>query len=874
MLIITDLQGNTEGLTGCKSLKRSRNVAQERSISFTLLPVESNKHSFDMVKEEALIEFDGDMYRIKQLSEKPRGKSKIKTVVAVRTFFDLIGSHQYGLKNGSLTFDAAAQFVLGGTGYTYTILDTFYAKDWENWGDDNRVALFQAMVNRYGAEYTIKDKHITFRRKIGQATDFQFRFNYNIKALNRHVDTKNLSTYIKGYGKKNEDGTYVTEAEYVSPNAALFPNPDSPDGYWHAKPVRDERYTEYAGLLDRLKQEIIDEPEVAITVDFVDMRRAGYPYDVPNEGDDVFLIYEPLGLDIEARIMEIEEEFAEGQPYPIKTNVTIANFRNNIVKQLVDFKQTQKEVGKLLDGSGKLPYSVLDEAVRRATELLLGSATELEYTELGIIARSKLNRNHLVLVSSTGVGVSTDNGVTFRQAITAEGIVADLITVGTMLFNRIRGGTLTLGGPENGNGRMQVLDANGEVIADLDAGNGGFEWLRIGDVISDSVVKTNIKDITFYVDSVNGDDDNNGLTINTKKKTVQNCLDSLPKFNSAIINIVCDNRNIKENIVVTGFTGEGSVIIDLGGSQLDGNLKIMGNMNRVDAKSAVINSANDGYATVFVAKTTQSALTDLKLYCRNETNHGICAVDNTFLQLYNCEVYDTINAIRAGHGAKVYVNDCRGLGEYGIVADYVGTIGGTGTAPAGTVSNTRARYGGEVRNTFTHDSGEKALPTPPPPPAAPDVTKTWSSVSADNYAMGTYGWVNDGYPKQGNYGYGRRKGLWFFGSDIYNTVNGKNIKRVRVYIKRKSSGGSSAKTAIQIRSHTYASKPGGEPSLSNAYKSVSLGWGEGVWVDLPADFITAFKSGGARGIGVYVASDSSSYYALMEAAAKIEITYS
>jgi phage minor structural protein len=436
LLIITDISGNTEALAGFKGLKRYRNVSGEKTLAFLLLPTDQNKHSFNMVQEESILDFDGDTYRIKQVSEKNRGQTFIKEVVAIHTFFDLIDKHQYETHTGSMTFQAALQFVLSDTSYTWDIVDSFLARDFENFGDDNRLALFQDLMKSYQAEFTLNGTHLTFKQKIGNATDFQFRYGYNIKTINRNVNTNNLSTYIKGYGKQNDDGTYVVESEYTSPNEAIF-------GIRHAKPVRDERYTTIEGLNERLKAEIIDTPDVSVTIDFADMRRAGFPFDVPNEGDDTFLIYEPMNnLDLEARIMEIDEEFTEFNEYPIKTNVTLSNFRNNMTDKWIDFSKTQKDVSGILDGSKKIPYNALDEAVKRATAALQSAQTELEFTN-GIIARDKTNPNFLVLFNSNGIGISRDGGQTFTDAITSDGFVLSAGAIGQLAANNIQIGPET-----------------------------------------------------------------------------------------------------------------------------------------------------------------------------------------------------------------------------------------------------------------------------------------------------------------------------------------------------------------------------------------------------------------------------------------------
>jgi hypothetical protein len=184
--------------------------------------------------------------------------------------------------------------------------------------------------------------------------------------------------------------------------------------------------------------------------------------------------------------------------------------------QFIDFSRTQKTVADIMSGSKKIPYNALDDAVKRATESLQSAQTELEFTN-GIIARDKTNPNFLLLFNSAGIGVSLDGGNTFKTAMTAEGFVADLITIGTMLADRIKGGILTLGGLDNGNGELIVLNENGDVIADLDAQRGGFSDLYVANLESPTVADYSSSDMTFYVAATPGgsvgtpDDNNDGL---------------------------------------------------------------------------------------------------------------------------------------------------------------------------------------------------------------------------------------------------------------------------------------------------------------------------------------------------------------------------
>ena len=127
----------------------------------------------------------------------------------------------------------------------------------------------------------------------------------------------------------------------------------------------------------------------------------------------------------------------------------------------------------------------LDKAIYQATQLItggLGGYVVLKQNANGkpeeLLVMDNEDINQAVNVwrwNKNGIGYSSTgyNG-TYRTAWTIDGsFVADFITSGTMSANLIRGGTLRLGGLNNVNGLMQVLDADGNVITT--ANNNGIQ---------------------------------------------------------------------------------------------------------------------------------------------------------------------------------------------------------------------------------------------------------------------------------------------------------------------------------------------------------------------------------------------------------------
>ncbi|PFY25184.1 phage tail protein [Bacillus toyonensis] len=422
LVTVTDIAGNTEILTGFPTITRVRRVNGEKGISFILYPTEENTHSFPLVQEESKIEFDGEVYIVKHLAERTIESKFYKRVECIHEFYvNMLNKQQYKVHNGSMTFRDAVDFVFEGTGYQTVIIDQFYAQDFQEFGKENRLALLKKKLERYKAEISIRGNLASFKEKIGEDTDFQFRYNFNIKTFERDIDTKPLATYIRGYGK---DGL---EREYTSPNIHKF-------GLIEADSIDDERFTTIDGLDKALKENLQDTPVVSMTIDFIDLRKAGYPYNVPNEGDRVLLIYEPMDIDIETRIMEVEEVF-NARLEPIACRVTLANYKKSFGGTL--FQTVQKAMSGIVNEEGKIKYNALDKGVKRASEAIKNVQTELTF-ENGILGVDPNNPNNIVAFTSAGIGISRDGGKTFKEALTYEGLVTSAGVVGQLEANNVR----------------------------------------------------------------------------------------------------------------------------------------------------------------------------------------------------------------------------------------------------------------------------------------------------------------------------------------------------------------------------------------------------------------------------------------------------
>ena len=185
------------------------------------------------------------------------------------------------------------------------------------------------------------------------------------------------------------------------------------------------------------------------------------------------VISRPHGVDV----MYILEEHTRNLQEPGKDTVslggTIATLSGSMAK-------SQKELSAKVEQVGQAATKGIDQKINNATQLIsggLGGYVVIGRSENGqpeeiliLDAPTKANAKNVIRLNKNGIGFSTSgyNGV-YRNAWTIGGnLIADFITSGTMYADRIKGGTLTLGGKDDANGIMNVLDSTGETVCLLD----------------------------------------------------------------------------------------------------------------------------------------------------------------------------------------------------------------------------------------------------------------------------------------------------------------------------------------------------------------------------------------------------------------------
>lgn len=382
-----------------------------------------------------LVDDNETEYKVVYLKKQGEGQTLTAEIKAVPKFYDDFDSGRvYEEYNQYFTANACFATIFNGSGYVYQLNGSYNSIQWEGFGGGStRLEMFKDALNRYGAEFKVLGKVVTIEPQIGVDLNVMYRHRLNASNIVQEVDASGFWTYAKGYGDfTEEDGWQGAKLirEYTSPLASI-----PGIGVRHAPPLKDGRIKLSATMDSGLKTIVNESLKISVTADIHDLTKQKYPIAQSGLGDRVFLIDERIGLDAEVRVVN-RSVLRDWRGNILDVQLTFGN--QDITKRYQsNLDHAAKTINDLIEGREKLPINAMAAEVANVTSMILGVTSELDITPQGLIAKDKDNPNYVVVLNSAGLGVSTDGGMTFRNAITGRGIVAERILAG-----EIKGSTL------------------------------------------------------------------------------------------------------------------------------------------------------------------------------------------------------------------------------------------------------------------------------------------------------------------------------------------------------------------------------------------------------------------------------------------------
>ena len=330
-----------------------------------------------------------------------------------------------------------------------------------------------SILDVYGGEFEFDRYTVRLWANRGTDNGVVLRYGKNITDLTQEENISNTITGIYPYWT-DSDGNLAELPEKVisSEKAANFPYPRTIPVDFSSKFQERPTEAELRSASEAyMKSNDIGIPSVGISVSFIPLWQTEEYKDLAllesvKLCDVITVDYERLGIKAKAKIVRTVYDVLKGRYQSLEVGDARTTLASTIAGQAQQIED-------------KPTKGFLDEAVKNATNWLTGvnggyvvfhkNADGQPYEILIMDTDNIETAKNVWRWNQNGWGhIKSGYHGPYTMAATIDGgIVADFITAGTMLANRIKGGTLTLGGPGNGSGMCVAYDITGSLIASI-----------------------------------------------------------------------------------------------------------------------------------------------------------------------------------------------------------------------------------------------------------------------------------------------------------------------------------------------------------------------------------------------------------------------
>lgn len=297
----------------------------EWSVSLDVTKTDNNTVAFELLDYEASILWNGQEFIIKSMEESASGHYVSKSISATHVYYTVQDGYQYDEITGTRSINQLLAHVFSGENgdldFSWDVVDPddkFETVEQENFGNGNYLSLIEQILDDYNAVVIPDNKILTFKPKsdYGQKVEEQIRYKYNTNEVSFSIDTFDLKTQIKGFGKYYDENNDEGKPEGYAFDPITYTSPEADKwGIRIQTPVNDERYTVEGNMLTRLKEDLQDYPTISGSVSLSWIIE-------PEKGDYVPFIYEPLGIKSYIQVIGISK-------YPLIPNkppeITLSN---------------------------------------------------------------------------------------------------------------------------------------------------------------------------------------------------------------------------------------------------------------------------------------------------------------------------------------------------------------------------------------------------------------------------------------------------------------------------------------------------------------------------------------------------------------------
>lgn len=377
--------------------------------------------------------------------------------------------------------------------------------------DDN------SFLSRWGGEIIYDNYTVYIDRQAGNDHGVQVMYGKNIAqdGFSEKIDTSSVITRIvpKAYNGYMMSGT---EQWVDSPLISKYPNISygvmtfedvkmaadaSDDDVANGVTVCNSQEELDAALKKKCMERYddgLDKPKVTISASMellqdTDLYKDLKALEAVSLGDTVHCKHRVLEIITDTRAVELKWD-------PIKDKLTEVTLGDAEYNFLSEYASTVNRVEEAIRADGTVKGQQVQGIINGVKAQLKAMSTIAEKQSVRAVLFEDLDPSSptygAMCLGTMGFQIAsrrTSDGKDWNWTTfgTGAGFYADCIVAGTMLADRIKGGTLILGGKDNGNGVAKILDADGKEVLVLDK-NGAYAKGRYISISKDGTKRTTV----------------------------------------------------------------------------------------------------------------------------------------------------------------------------------------------------------------------------------------------------------------------------------------------------------------------------------------------------------------------------------------------
>lgn len=355
------------------------------------------------------------------------------------------------------------------------------------------LTIIRQLVDTYGGYLRVRRvngrNYLDYLWDYGTINDQSIRFGENLLDLSEQVDASQIITCLIPIGGEieyvddlGETQTMTVDIKSVNNGKDYIENTQAIEKYGRIWGVQQFDDITDATALRAKARAYLDESSVlptTIELNAVDLSLIDEDINAFRVGAWTNIISDAHGIDQRFLLSKRELHLLD----PTGGSITLGRVSGTMTGTV---NKNQADISGRVDQIANSTSKEIDRKIENATGLITGglggyvvidnidpkTGKQMHPWRILIMnTPDKDTATNVIQINQNGIGFSTA-GIDgpYRNAWTIDGnLVADFITAGTMLADRIRGGTLELGGKGLGrDGLLRVLDIDGNIIAYMD----------------------------------------------------------------------------------------------------------------------------------------------------------------------------------------------------------------------------------------------------------------------------------------------------------------------------------------------------------------------------------------------------------------------